>query len=451
MKVQATIVALAIVAATINAAPVELEERSPKGGFKGLFGGGSKAGGDAPAGGAAAAPGAYNKDSAGRLNAGMGLAAGVGLLGANAMNTDATNNTPPPAAKRAITRTNSTPAKGSPKQEPGPPQRANTSPASIPPYNKAPDAATSSDYMNSAAGAIGLANMGMGVYNADQNMQAHQKRALPAAAEIGLTALGMGGGPSVGISKSNYQEAGNGNVHASGASSGRRSLDELLSSDGFEKRALPAAASWGLTALGMGGGPSVGITKSNSQSAGNGNVHMSGASSRRQLQDENAELQRRLFSFSSQDYNQQSAGNGNVVASGASSGGAPSNADKLMASMSAGAQQKQQKRDEEMVRRLFSFSSSDYNTQSAGNGNVHASGASSGGSPSNADKLAASMQAGAQQGGGKRDLMRRLISVNHSDQNQQVAGNGNVHMSGAKSGASPAFMASLNPATAGAA
>lgn len=456
MKVQTALVALAITAATINAAPVELEERKfglPK------FGGSSSK----PANGPDAPASAYNKDSAGNLNAGMGLATQVGLLGVNGMNTQATENknADPSAQKRAgrpagPQRANSSPAAITNDKNPSPIAGGNSAGGSKPadkpagkPADK-PESATSSDYMNTAANTLGMANLGMGLYNADQGLQATQKRALPAAASLGLAMMG-GGGPSIGVSKSNYQEAGNGNVKASGASSGRRSLmaDELLGSDGFEKRALPAAASWGLALMG-GGGPSIGVTKSNSQSAGNGNVHMSGAKSRRQLQEENSELQRRLFSFSHSDSNQQSAGNGNVVASGASSGGAPSNADKLMASMQAGAAQKQkQKREAELVRRLFSFSSQDYNEQYGGNGNVVASGASSGGVPSNSDKLAAGMQAGSK--GGKRSLMRRLINVSTSDQSQQVAGNGNVHMSGAKSGASPQFLASLNPGTAGAA
>ncbi|PWN34620.1 uncharacterized protein FA14DRAFT_160142 [Meira miltonrushii] len=456
MKLQTTLVALAITAATINAAPVELEERGRFSGITKIFnGGGSK-----PATGADAPAPAYNKDSAGTLNAGMGLATQAGLLGVNGMNTQATENknNDPAAQKRVVRpaapgRSNSSPAaitndKNPPTAQPGKTGSAGGTTKPADPAKK-PDSATSSDYMNTAANSLGMANLGMGLYNADQALQATQKRALPAAADLGL--MMMGGGPSVGVTKSNYQEAGNGNVKASGASSGRRSLvaDELLGSDGFEKRALPAAAGWGLAL--MGGGPSVGVTKSNSQSAGNGNVHLSGSKSRRQLQDESSELQRRLISFSHTDSNQQSAGNGNVVASGASSGGVPSNADNLMASLQAGAAQKQkQKRDEEMVRRLFSVSKQDYNHQYAGNGNVVASGASSGGVPSNADILTASMQAGGQKGG-KRALLRRLVSVNTSDRNQQVAGNGNMHMSGAKSGASPQFLASLNPGTAGAA
>lgn len=463
MKVQTAIIALAITAATVNAAPVELEERGSIGKF---FGKADKPGGDKPGGTPAAgtpeaapAPGAYNKDSAGRINAGMGLGTNMGLLAMNGMATDTTNqnqeNQQQQKRQAKLGRTQSAPARIT--NDKNPPAAAGGAATNA--GKEPPKAATSSDYMGTAAGAFGMANLGMGLYNADQaNQAAHdaapQKRLNPAVAgEVGL-GLMMGGGPSVGVTNSNYQEAGNGNVHASGAHSGRRSLmaDELLSSDGFQKRLNPAVA--GQVGLGMlmGGGPSVGVTKSNSQYAGNGNMHMSGAKSRRQLQEESEKLQRRLFSFNKSDYNQQTAGNGNVHASGASSGGVPSNADKLMASMQAGAGAPQQKRDEGMAKRLFSFSHTDSNQQNAGNGNVHASGASSGGVPSNADNLMASMQAGAgRQGGGaqRRALMRRLINVSTSDQNQQVAGNGNVHMSGAKSGASPQFLASLNPATAG--
>lgn len=443
MKVQAAIVALAISAVTINAAPVELEER-------GKFGSIGKAlgvSGDKKPDGAGTTGSAYNKDSAGNLNAGLGLTAQMGMLGANGLTTQTNEdkNANPPAQRRS--------PKGTAGGKASSPPKTSTPATSGQSAGAAGgrDKAGAADYMNTAANTLGIANMGMGVWNADQGYQAQQnaqKRELPPSALLGV--LGMGGGPSVGVSNSNAQQAGSGNVKGSGAKSGRRSLmtEALLESDGFAKRELPPSAVLGV--LGMGGGPSIDVSKQNAQSAGNGNVHMSGAKSRRQLQDENDQLQRRLISFDHSSSNSQSAGNGNVVASGASSGGAPSNSDNLMAAMSAGSQKPKQKRDVDLAKRLLSFSDQNINKQVDGNGNVVASGASSGGVPSNSDILASSMQkGGGGKGGGKRDLVRRLVSVSSSDQNQQVDGNGNVHMSGAHSGASPQFMASLNPGTAG--